>query len=83
MGQFSAPLKTAHGEEVDRTLKKVLQQSKEDHLDLTVGNSAKGHQARLVAVGVSEQEAQKRRRERVQELILNEEQITTWNMNWS
>jgi len=56
--------KTAQGKEIKRDLEKILQQSKADRLDLTASLTSKGHRVRLVAVRVSEQEAQKRRRER-------------------
>jgi hypothetical protein len=56
--------KTGQGKEVERTLEKVLQQTKGNRLDLEVSLSAQGHRTRLVAVRVSKQEAQKRRRER-------------------
>jgi len=56
--------KTSDGQEIQRPLEKVLQETKATQLDLEVSVSGQAHRARLVAVKVSEQEAQKRRRKR-------------------
>lgn len=60
----SATVTTAQGEEIVRELEELLKHTSQDRLDLTVSLSAKGHQCRLIAVRASEQEAQKRRRDR-------------------
>ena len=52
------------GKKSERSLEQILQHTKTDQLDLSVSLSGQEHQSRLVAVRVSPQEAQKRRRKR-------------------
>ena len=56
--------KSGDGKESKRSLEQILQNTETDQLDLTVSLSGQEHQTRLVAVRVSPQEAQKRRRQR-------------------